>query len=99
MLCVFICFLLTCPCSSHEENKHISKNNKINNKKTKEEWKQIMNIKNKTDMNRLIIIRADKGKTLVILTKEEYNHKIENFIHDNHLIKINKTQHNNIKKS
>jgi hypothetical protein len=46
-----------------------------------------MNIKNKIDMNRLIITRADKGKTLVILTKEEYNHKIQNFIQENHLIK------------
>jgi hypothetical protein len=35
-----------------------------------------MNIKNKIDTNRLIITRADKGKTLVILTKEECNHKI-----------------------
>jgi hypothetical protein len=61
-----------------------------NNKKTKEEWKQIMNIKNKIDKNRLIITRADKGKTSVILTKEEYNHKIQSFIQDNHLIKMNK---------
>jgi hypothetical protein len=29
-----------------------------------------MNISNKIDMNRLIITRADKGKTLVILTKK-----------------------------
>jgi hypothetical protein len=68
--------------------KDISKNNKINNKKSKEEWKQIMNIKTKlirTD----IVTRAGKGKTLVILTKEEYNHKIQNFIPDNHLIKMN----------
>jgi hypothetical protein len=79
--------------------KDISKNNKINNKKTKEEWKQIMNIKNKIDTNRPIITRADKGKTLVILTKEEYNHKIQNFIQDNHLITMNKTQHHNINKS
>jgi hypothetical protein len=49
--------------------KDISKNHKINNKKTKEEWKQIMNIKNKIDTNRQIITRADKGKALVILTK------------------------------
>jgi hypothetical protein len=42
--------------------KGISKNKKINNKKTKEEWKQIMNIKNKIDTNRLIITRADKEK-------------------------------------
>jgi hypothetical protein len=49
-----------------------------------------MNIKNKINMNRLIRTRGDKGKTLVILTKEEYNHKIQNFIQDNHLIKMNK---------
>jgi hypothetical protein len=47
---------------------------------SKEEWKQIMNIKNKIGTNKLIITRADKGKTLVILTHEEYKHKIENFI-------------------
>jgi predicted glycosyltransferase involved in capsule biosynthesis len=50
--------------------KEISKNNQINNKKTKEEWKQIMNIKNKIDTNRLIITRADTRKTLVILQKK-----------------------------
>jgi hypothetical protein len=49
--------------------KDISKNNKTNNKKTKEEWKLIINIKYKIDTNKLIITRADKGKMLVILTK------------------------------
>jgi hypothetical protein len=29
------------------------------------------------------------GKTLVILTKEEYNHKIQNFIQEKHFIKMN----------
>jgi hypothetical protein len=50
-----------------------------------------MNIKNKIDTNRLIITKADKGKTLVILTKEEYNHKIQNFMQGSHFIKINKS--------
>jgi hypothetical protein len=49
-----------------------------------------MNIKNKIDTNKLIITRADNGKTLVLLTLEEYKHIIQNFIQDNHLIKINK---------
>jgi predicted nucleotide-binding protein (sugar kinase/HSP70/actin superfamily) len=70
--------------------KDIGKNNKVNNKKSKEEWKQIMNIKNKIDTNKLIITRAEKGKTLIILTHEEYKHKIQNFIQDNHLMKLNK---------
>jgi hypothetical protein len=35
-----------------------------------------MNISNKIDMNRLIITRADNRKTLVILTKKEYYHKM-----------------------
>jgi hypothetical protein len=52
--------------------------------------KQIMNIKYKINTNKLIITRADKGKTLVILIHEEYKHKIKNFIQDNYLIKINK---------
>jgi hypothetical protein len=69
----------------------IKKNNQTNNnKKTKGEWKQIMSIRRKIDINKLIITKADKGKTLVILTKEEYNHKIKNFIQNNHYVKINK---------
>jgi hypothetical protein len=49
-----------------------------------------MNIRKKIDINKLIITKANKGKTLVILTEEEYNHKIKNFIQNNHYIKINK---------
>jgi hypothetical protein len=72
--------------------KDIHKNNKENNtnKKDKREWKQIMNIKNKINENKLIIIKADKGKTLVIFTHEEYKRKINNFIQDNHFIKNDK---------
>jgi hypothetical protein len=52
--------------------KDISKNNEVNNKKSEEEWKQIMNIKYKICMNKLTITKADKGKTLVILIQKEY---------------------------
>jgi hypothetical protein len=46
------------------------------------------------------ITKADKGKTLVILKQEEYKHKINNFIHDNHFIKSdeNPTQHQKLVK-
>jgi hypothetical protein len=57
-----------------------------------------MNIKNKFQKNKLIVTKADKGKTLVILTQEEYKQKISNFIQDNKFTKMEKTQHNNIKK-
>jgi hypothetical protein len=49
--------------------KDISREDKTTNKKNKEEWKQV---KNKMEMNKLTITEADKGKTLVILTQEEY---------------------------
>jgi hypothetical protein len=39
-----------------------------------------MNIKNKINENKLVITKTDKGKTLVILTHEEYKRKINNFI-------------------
>jgi hypothetical protein len=60
-----------------------------NNKKSKEEWRTITDIKNKMTENNLTIAKADKGKTLVILTQEEYKQKITNFIQDNKYIKIN----------
>jgi hypothetical protein len=43
-----------------KEIKYIKKNNQINNKKTKGEWKQIMNIKSKIDTNRLIITKRQR---------------------------------------
>jgi hypothetical protein len=44
---------------------------------------------NKIVMNKLTITKADKRKALVILTQEEYKHKINNFIRDNQFIMIN----------
>jgi hypothetical protein len=52
-------------------------------------------IKEKITTNELIVTRADKGKTLVILTQEEYKQKVNTFIQDNQftLISNNPTQH------
>jgi hypothetical protein len=42
-----------------KEIEQIKKNNQINNnKKTEGEWKQIMNIRRKIDINKLIITKA-----------------------------------------
>jgi hypothetical protein len=55
----------------------------------KEEWKLILNIKNKICKSKLIVTKEDERKILVILTQEEYKHKIKNFIQDNRIM-INK---------
>jgi hypothetical protein len=49
-----------------------------------------MNIKNKINKNRLTTTNTDKRKTLVILTQEEYKHKIRNLMQENQFIMINK---------
>jgi hypothetical protein len=46
--------------------------------------------KGKIQKNKLIITKADKGKTLVILKQEECKHKIKNFIHDKKFMKSDK---------
>jgi hypothetical protein len=53
--------------------KDIYRDNKNRIKKNIKKWKLIMNIKNKIQKNKLIITKAHKGKTLVILTLQEYN--------------------------
>jgi hypothetical protein len=52
-------------------------------------------IKNKITIKELTITKEDKGKTLVILTQEEYRHNVNNFIQDNQftIINNNPTQH------
>jgi hypothetical protein len=39
-----------------------------------------MDVKNKITTNKLIISKADKGKTVVILTIDEYKEEVENFM-------------------
>jgi hypothetical protein len=45
--------------------------------------------------NKLTITNSDKGKSIVILTQGEYEHKVNNFIEDNifTIINITLTQH------
>jgi hypothetical protein len=40
----------------------------------------------KNCMNKLAIRKVDKGKTLLIITQKEYQHKMKNFTQENHLI-------------
>jgi hypothetical protein len=47
--------------------KKINQKDNMNNTKNKLEWKLVRNIRNKLAENELIITKADKGKTIVIL--------------------------------
>jgi hypothetical protein len=47
------------------------KDDNKNNIRNRLEWKYIIRIKQKISKNELIITKADKGKTIVILTKEK----------------------------
>jgi hypothetical protein len=41
---------------------------------------KLINIRNKIKEHNLIVTKADKGNTLVIMQKNEYNQKIDDFI-------------------
>jgi hypothetical protein len=58
-------------------------------KKNKIEWKTINNIKRNMIANQLIIAKADKGKTITILTQHEYKQKVKIFIQENNFVTIN----------
>jgi hypothetical protein len=45
-----------------------------------QEWILVKEIKEKVNRNNLIVTGADKGRTLVILGKQEYNSKSMDFI-------------------
>jgi len=49
----------------------------------KEEWNTIKNIKNKIKEHNLIITKADKGKSIIIMEQHEYTQHIEEFIKEN----------------
>jgi hypothetical protein len=57
--------------------------------------KIITDIQNKMITKKLAITKADKGKSVVMLTIEKYKQKVENFIHDSQytVISNNPTQH------
>jgi hypothetical protein len=46
------------------------------------------NIKQKIENNHLIVRKADKGNTLVIMYKDKYNKKIDEFIIANYFTKL-----------
>jgi hypothetical protein len=72
-----------------ENLKNMGRSKNITCKKDRAEWKLITNIKKKMTTNKLIITKADKGKTLIILTQEEYKQKTKTYIENNQFITIN----------
>jgi hypothetical protein len=44
-------------------------------KRNKTEWKIITNMQSKVRTKKLVIRKVDEGKTLIILTQEEYKQK------------------------
>jgi hypothetical protein len=63
--------------------KHLIKNQSWNSKNTKYEWNIIKSIKQKLLDNNSIMTQADKGKTIVITHKQEYDQYIDTFINNN----------------
>jgi hypothetical protein len=57
----------------------------------KEEWNIIKNIKDKIKEHNLIIMKADKGKSIIIMEQHEYTQYIEEFIKENNYTLL---QHN-----
>jgi hypothetical protein len=55
--------------------KNMSPSENITCKKDRADCKLITNIKKKMTTNKLIITKTDKGKTLIILTQDEYKEK------------------------
>jgi hypothetical protein len=72
-------------------NKHNSLKERRHTNHTKREhleWNTIKNLKQKINQNQLIVTKADKGNTLVILHRDDYNNKIEEFITKNNFTKL-----------
>jgi hypothetical protein len=79
--------------------KMINQKDNTNNTRNKMEWKLIRNIRNKRAENELIITKADKGKTIVILTTEDYTPKVNNFIQENQFVLLNNDPTQNYQKA
>ena len=58
-------------------------------KKGKEELRIINQIKDKLQKNNLIVTKADKGSSILVIYCDEYEHKVNNFISNNEAIEIN----------
>jgi hypothetical protein len=64
--------------------------NQYNSQSTRKEYRTIQNIKEKLDVHKALILKADKGNTLVIEYADHYCKKIHDFISNNQLQTINK---------
>jgi hypothetical protein len=56
--------------------------NKLNDRMSKEEWNTIKHIKESIVANGLIITKAYKGKTVVIIELQKYQQYIQEFINE-----------------
>jgi hypothetical protein len=63
--------------------------NKQNAQRTKYDYNLINKINVKVIENTLVITKVDKGKTLVILEKEDCHNKVCTFLQDNECTKLN----------
>jgi hypothetical protein len=79
--------------------KRINQKDSMHSIRSKIEWKLIRHIRNKLMENELIITKADKGKTIVILTKEDYTQKVNNFIQENQFTLLNNDPTKNHRKA
>jgi hypothetical protein len=79
--------------------KKINQKDNTNNTSSKTEWKLIRDNRNKLAKNELIITQADKGKTIVILTIEDYTQKVNNFIQENQFLLLNNDPMQNYQKA
>jgi hypothetical protein len=52
------------------------------------EQKLIINVKYKIKQHQLIVTKADKGKTLVIINQEDYDRNVNEFISNNNFTKL-----------
>jgi hypothetical protein len=71
----------------------------LKSKLASQERHLVDSIKQKINQNQLVVTKADKGKTLVMLHKDDYNNKIEEFITNNNYMTLpcnttNKQQRN-----
>ena len=82
----------------NEINK-LKQNKKLNNKNNNIIKHEINNINTKLKQNDVVIKRADKSNSIIVISKEQYNNKVQTFINKNNWSKINKdptTSYNNI---
>jgi hypothetical protein len=73
---------------TNKQNTTKGKQQTIYTKRNNIECNAIKTLKHKINQNQLIITKADKGNKLVILYKDDYNRKIEEFINKNNFTKL-----------